>query len=363
MKKVLLATTVMTSAVVLAAAPASAEIGLSMFSQFVASAGDSDNGTSADRLGHDFRTNTEIHFKASTKMDNGITVAFKVEMEADAAENANGTAGSAPGNIDENHISFSGNFGEVILGNQDGAADAGKISGSSVGVSYGGIGNPTGTILGALRSAGGANANTTGVWLRADGGDDTKITYFTPRISGFKAGVSYTPYGGTYIEGWGGHVSYSGDFNGVGVAAVVNGTIARRSAAQQSHIDAKGWMFGAKFTYMGFKLAGGYASNDDVGRDKTTANAAGLVGTDDSVFSVGVGYSSGPVSVALAGMWAEEDVSNDDLTEYSISLTYSLGSGVSVFASGIIGESDLNTVGGGGDTDYSMITVGTAIGF
>ena len=362
MKKVLLATTVLTSAVVLAAAPASAEVGVSMFSVFTASAGDSDNGTSADRTGHDFATNTELKFTGSTKMDNGITVGFEVQVEADAIENANGSAGGA-GDTDENKIYFKGNFGEVILGNEDGAADAGKISGSSVGVNYGGIGNPTGTVLGSLRGAGGANANTTGVWLRSDGGDDTKITYFTPRISGFKAGVSYTPEGSTYIEGWGGHVSYSGEFSGVGVAAVVNGSTARRSGAQQSHIDATGWMFGAKLTYMGFKVAGGYASNDDVGRDKDTANAAGLVGTDDSVFSVGVGYSSGPVSVALAGMWAEEDVSNDDLTEYSISLTYSLGSGVSVFASGIIGESDLNTVGGGGDTDYSMVTVGTAIGF
>lgn len=365
MKKVLLATTVITTAAVLAAAPASAEgIDISMWSTFAFSAGDSDNSTSADRLGHDFATNTEIKFSGSTKMDNGITVGFVIELEADSGNNDDGSATVTSNDIDENHISFSGNFGEVILGNQDGAADAGKISGSSVGVAVGGIGNPTATILGSLRAIAGGGSNTSGVWLLADGGDDTKITYFTPKISGFKAGLSYTPAGSAYNKAWGGHLSYGGEFNGVSVGAVLNGAIADDATdvvgtSQQTHIDAVGWMFGAKLGYMGFSLAGGYSSNDNVGTDRQTNT---LVGADHDTFSIGVGYASGPMSVAIAGMWDEEDLSNNDMTEYSISLKYSLGSGVSVFASGLMGEVDVNTAGTT-NTDYSMVTIGTSISF
>ena len=70
----------------------------------------------------DTKNDAEIYFTGSVKLDNGMTVALTVQLEADAAS-ANG------GNtIDESFLTVSGDFGTFKVGEMDGNANGLSIS-------------------------------------------------------------------------------------------------------------------------------------------------------------------------------------------------------------------------------------------
>ena len=354
MKKTFLATTALATAAIVATGPALAEgIDISMFSHFTASFGDADQGGDSLNLGHDFSTNTEVHFKGSKQLDNGITVGFAIEMEGDASENAGGdnTGGGGTGTRDENSFWFEGAFGKVQLGNNDGAADVYGVNATYVGVKYGGISNPTGSVLGGVRGY----TSATDVNINNDGGDDTSIDYFTPRFAGFQAAVGYTPESTGSVEGlWGFGLSYAGEFSGVsldvGAHYAVGGYEATATGADYNNTDVEGYLVGFKVGYQGFSFAAGYADNEI---------ESGV--SDEQVWNVGVGYANDQFSVAVAYLDGEEDVAGGSIEEASISVGYTVAPGVSVFASGLTGEGRATT--DGTTTDYSVVTVGTSISF
>lgn len=349
MKKTFLASTALATAAMIVAGPALAEgIDISMFSNFIWSGGDQDSNADTTDIGHDFATNTEIHFKGSKALDNGITVGFAIEMEGDTSEDSGNASVAGNGGIDENSFWFEGSFGKVQLGNNDGAADVYGVNATYVGVKAGGISNPTGTILSALRTT----TTGTDVNINNDGGDDPAITYFTPRFSGIQAAIGYGA-DETIDNLWGFGLSYKGEFSGVGVDLGAHyATGANGVAGVDDNDRAEGYLIGAKLGYQGFSLASGYSQND-------LENATGK--TDETVWNVGVGYANDQFSVALAYLDGEEDQVGTSIQDVSLSIGYTVAPGVSVFASGIMGESRAAT--GGVKTDYEMLTLGTAISF
>mgnify|MGYP003957772711 FL=1 len=331
----------------IAAGPALAEgIDISMASKFIASWGDQDSSSDTSNLGHDFATNTEITFKGSKALDNGITVGFAIEMEADANENANGDAAVGGTVADENSLWFEGAFGKVQLGNNDGAADVYGINATYVGVQVGGISNPTGTIINSLRTY----TSATDVNINNDASDNTAIDYFTPRFAGVQGAVGYMAEGGTYDGLWGFGLSYTGEFSGVSVDLGAHYASGAMNAQTNDNTDTTGYLFGAKLGYQGFSLAAGYADNEI---DKGVS--------DEQVWNVGVGYANDQFGVALAYLDGEEDVAGANIEEASLSVKYTVAPGVSVFASGLMGETQAVTAGT--KTDYSMVTLGTAVSF
>jgi hypothetical protein len=169
-----------------------------------------------------FRTDTEIHITATGKADNGLVYGMYVEIEADPALNTLTTASTNIGGgsgvttqttiatsgqnyIDEANIFLQGSWGRVELGDQDGAGDQ-LFFGAPYdwGPAYGDGSGADGDLL--FRWANGVGitnptSNITGTplysWnLKAlDSGDSTKITYLSPVISGFRAGISFVPDG------------------------------------------------------------------------------------------------------------------------------------------------------------------------
>lgn len=352
MKNVLMASSAIVGAAVLAASPAAAqELKLSGFQQFFASGGDADADES-DR-GFGFSTNTEIHVNGSIMADNGITFGFRVELEADAG---------VSNNVDENSIWASGSFGKLEFGNNDGAEDTFAVNGSNSGVDYGGVGNPTATFL---TSAYTGNARTS-VDFRSglDTSDATKITYTTPNFNGFSLGISYTPNTGCstasgtsggfcdenstdFHDQIGLGLGYEGEFNGVGLELSLIGAYA--SADAEPEDDAYGIGGGFAVSFAGFTIASGIVWDDFDGN-----------GGEAWAADLGIGYAAGPWSFSINGIYSEHDDSDDELLAGSANIGYNLAPGVSVFLTGFIGEEDL---GSGGENDIVAVTSGLKLAF
>ena len=118
----------------------------------------------------------EVHIEATATSDSGVTYGSYLEIEigsdSSVAQNANVS-------VDEVNLFFSGNFGRVELGQQDGAEDVMFVGAEDAQSGTGGIDGDTSNLAPII------NVQNTG--------DATKATYFTPRIAGFQLGASFTP--------------------------------------------------------------------------------------------------------------------------------------------------------------------------
>ncbi len=121
--------------------------------------------------GNSFRTDNEVTISFSSKTDSGLTIAgrYDIDADADAAE------------TDESSLSISGGFGKIVLGEDDGVEDAFGIHEQDLVAEEGSSVPASATIM----TAAGESGNT----------DTNKVSYFTPAMGGFKAGVSSTDSG------------------------------------------------------------------------------------------------------------------------------------------------------------------------
>lgn len=269
MKKLLLGTAAVALAATFAAAPANAQLklGVAGHAKLYTSWLDQDTASddldtaigamplsttdeSEDERSFDILRETEIHFTGETTLDNGLTVGVHVEADVD------GTGGD-DFDTEEGYAYFSGAWGRVNLGMEDGAAFLLQVAAPSADANIDGLrqfidpvntgilsapatsgassidnvslddlftggsasalngmdgagpdGNVDdgGTVLidvdgsdsvtaGDIRlgSAGGLSAGSRFDYDNALSGFNNKITYMTPVFSGFQAGVSYTP--------------------------------------------------------------------------------------------------------------------------------------------------------------------------
>ncbi len=74
---------------------------------------DQDETAGTDIRAVDWLQETEVHLQGETTLDNGLTVGAHIEAEVDGGDS---TA------IDESYAYFSGTWGRVNAGNEDGAA-------------------------------------------------------------------------------------------------------------------------------------------------------------------------------------------------------------------------------------------------
>ncbi len=268
---------------------------------------------------------SEVAFRGNTTLDNGVRVDVIVELETDQA-NANNGVG-----IDESYLKV-GNlkeWGEFRLGSTKQAHFIFKVNAPAVNAISNALNNdqpdrflpnPTGT-----------------KFFNHDGSaDHMKAVYITPNLNGFQAGISYTP----------GHentnappqtegdaptdsndvsigANYKGGSGGAGIA--ISGGWTRHTGANEfTTVQA-----GGSVSFAGFSIGGGWAQRSD---DKGGSTAADIEG-----FMAGVGYETGPWSLALTWLNTEDDASDapgkDELNMYTLGAAYSLGAGITVGAS------------------------------
>lgn len=358
MKKVLLATTALIAATAFAA-PAKAELEVTVggMTAFQAAMFDNDSAT-ADR---DFQSEAQIAVNADATADNGLQYGAKVLLDASTSDS---------NNADEVGIYLAGSWGRVELGDDDGASEL-NVSAPTVGI--GQINGSYDDYITAGDRAHALNDRRNHNFTAFDSDDDTKITYYTPKFSGFQAGVSYVPQsdaGGETVsltdtspkDVFEVGLGYDGEFNGVMVKLGGNYNFGDAATGTE---DLSAWTVGGQVGYKGFRFGGGYTHDGD------SLAASGTADDDITSWNVGATYENGPWGVGISYLDVDFDDaavastvgggatgSGGDYTAWAFGGTYTVAPGLTVGADLAFYDRDRVT---GTDTDgYVLVTDVTA---
>jgi outer membrane protein OmpU len=177
--RLLLSSTALVSAGILFAdakpAQADIEVVLSGYTEFGAEGATNETLQGDGDRGYTFFMDNEVHLEATGVTDGGMTYGSYAEIELTSGE-----ANNQDAFVDEVNLFFSGGFGRIELGRQDGAEDLMLAGGEDAQAGTGGVDGDTNNLC-------------TGGCIDLNLGDTTKATYFTPRIGGFQFGASYVP--------------------------------------------------------------------------------------------------------------------------------------------------------------------------
>ena len=301
--------------------------------------------------GYSFFMDNDVIVRAQGITDGGVRYGSKVDIEVggggDAGSDGDGIS------IDEAGLFFSGNFGRVELGRDDGAEDLMFVGAEDAQAGTGGIDGDTSN-LGQIQFP--------------DMGDDVKATYFTPRFAGFQLGASFTPDGDDNNNGQGSTALLGGDgrknavgggINWVGVLGPVDLTLSAvgniadvkgsddQQGAQGFKDDATGWAVGGLLGFGGLEF--GASFNDYEGP---------LDSQKGQLASLGLVYGFGPanVSVGVEQDWNDE---TDNATIFAVSGDVGLMPGVTLKGDVSYNTEDPNkNVNDDGTTDSGSTTAG-----
>jgi predicted porin len=322
-----------------------------------------DGNTTQDLSGFDVKSDTEIHFEGFTTLDNGLEVGINVQLEGNT---------NSSDQIDESYLTVRGNFGQIDIGDENSALYKTHVAPKEYGMGI----NSGDTVDWELN--GNTSISNSGYFRAPFGGtfieparanDSTKLTYYTPRVEGFRIGLSYAPDStqdsnvlpdrntSSLTDGVMAGIDYSRDFNGVKVAASAGyGTFLE---AAGNNPEPEAYAFGLTVDYAGFQVGGSYAGFQDSGVN------------DGDAYVVGAAYDFGPYGVSatylhgerdgLAGSTAPASVQADRDT-FALGGRYILGPGVSL--QGTLGYSEYTSdTAGVGDVEAAYAITGIKLTF
>lgn len=211
----------------------------------------------------------EIIFEATTLLDNGIEIGGAVQLEGFTDDDQ----------IDETYMWAEGGFGRFVLGAENSADSLMHFSSPWFG----------------LNGVDGASYRYTAITAVRDGtgtdlaGDANKITYFTPRFSGFQFGISYTPNNEDRsgdASGGGAYNKNNGDRTVENIVGV--GSNFRRSFGDVSIGASAGWESGSAGKFDLAEFYDGRSILLNVAEDPTNWHIGGEVSMQG--FTVGGAY-------------------------------------------------------------------------
>jgi outer membrane protein OmpU len=378
MKKVLLAGTALVGAAFFAA-PAQAELKLGLGGHFSGYAVyvDEDEAAGTNNDNFAFRRNTEIHFTGETTLDNGLTVGVHIEQDI---ENQNTN--------DESYAYFSGGWGRVNFGNEDGAAYLLQLAAPSADSNVDGLRStiqgftfdPTLGALGGITTATldydhahfGSNPGANGAAIAALGlngadGSTDRLTYLTPKFNGFQAGLSYAPRAelatgvlnlapaaSGFEDLWEVAARWDGQFEGVGISVGAGYSSSENVAAAAAEPEA--WNVGLNFAWNQFSFGAAWLDEEDIV----------AVNVDTTTWVVGAAWDNGPWHVGASYLDREDDFGGADQDSYKATLGggYAFGPGMTFRGAIAFGEATNDNSGNADSTgDFTQVTLGTDIRF
>lgn len=335
---------------------------------------DQDTSAGSDHRDLDMLRETEVHFTGETTLDNGLTVGAHVEADVD---------GSDSFDVDESYAYFSGSWGRVNLGDEDGAAYLLQVAAPSADSNVDGIRqfvNPVNYTLTSLNATTAATAwNATGLDYDNDFTDNAdKVTYLSPVMNGFQLGASYTfdtdnnATGGIvttrdltgvsaddetdeYGEAWELAARYEGQFDEVGFTFGAGYTdVQREDETTATNDDFTEWNVGLDLNWSAFGLGVVYTENNN-GLDTTDNNETMVVGVD---------YTTGAYKLGASWLNNETDVngatSEVETDRYTGGVVYTYGPGMTFRGSISYVEHDVQ---GAADVEATSVLLGTQINF
>lgn len=374
MKKILLGTTGLVGAALLASA-ASAEtpkVTLGGFSDFQAGYSDQDTNTVKD---FGFRNDNEISVHVDGKTDGGLGYGAVIDLEADITDDADNQGEQAS----RTFTYLESGWGRAEMGGNKSAASTMRVDASSVAVATGGINGawtyfasaPTDSFISTSKLV--TEHGATNAYGDESTYNATKLTYYTPTWAGFQAGVSYTPdaeargqtvalsnnVGYSDIIDLG--VSYNHTFDNtwkLGVAGTYEtATVDGQGGATSSGDNTDSYNVGAVLGFGGFSLAGSYGEWSSA-LDSTVATGATQ---DGDYFTAGLGYEAGPVGLSATYIDStfEAAAGENDFSNLVLGADYKLAPGLTPYAEVSLFEADGTTT----DNEGTLVILGTQVAF
>jgi outer membrane protein OmpU len=370
MKKLLLGTSALV-AVGLAAGEALAQgyVGLGGFHRNWATW--ADHSSNARVNGSDpraviFTSNSEIFFRGETKLNNGLTFGFRVELEAWSQTAASSTL--THDQIDETWGYVKGAFGEVRFGEED---DARKLKAWSPFI---------GGLLSPDSGDGVLGLGTNNTYYNVEN-DAMKIMYISPSFGGFSFAASYTPDGtkGTRSFAWQGESdcdgtqsrscngnawSIAGDYRGKFGDVLIGADIGYTGSENEisTNNDVSVIRADAFINIAAWEIGGAY-------QKARNGNGNGL---DVVVWDLGVGYTLGQWNLGLQYSRGKQEraTGTQTLNSWLAGGGYNMGGGVQVLAgvayqrvNNPIGALSNNITTTGGSLRATSLLVGIAAAF
>ena len=312
--RLLLGSTALVSAGILFAnanpAQADIEVVLSGYTEFGAEGATDETLQPDSDRGYTFYMDNELFITATGTSDTGLTYGSNAELELGSGEDVGGSPNAF---MDEINLFFSGGFGRIELGRQDGAGDVMFVGGEDAQAGTGGIDGDTNNLASAI------NVQNTG--------DAAKATYFTPRVGGFQLGASYTPD--------------TGDDGGDDTDTGPGGDSVNVIDVGGNWVGAFG---GVDLTLSAVGLFGDAESDDE--DDLLDYGVGGLLGIGGLAFGaswiqrtdrgeadliqLGLEYSFGNAGASLGYMYVDEDRFDDEQHVYLVSGNVGLAPGLTL---------------------------------
>ena len=374
MKKILLGSTAIVAAGMIAAVPSAdaaskMKLGVGGYMEQWFGFTSGDDGVAQDYSGFDIKSDPEIFFKGSTKLDNGITVGVNVQLEA----TQNGDQ------IDEQYMFVKGSFGQIIIGDENSAMYKMHYAPSDFG-----IGMNSGDVTAwnkPVKDAEGDSINM-GSHYRSPFGatyiepdavnDSAKISYFTPRVSGFQLGLSYGPDGNQDSNGLPNRDAANTDYIMVGanfkqkmggMSVGISGGYGTVTDAAAGGTEPEATNFSIKLGMGGVSAGVSYANISDSGEK------------DQEGINAGVAYSSGPMGVSIAYFHGEKDGNNGDAATLNnqaerdvihLSAKYAMGPGVTLAGTlghAVYSSDDADLDNSVNESASTYVVMGLKVGF
>ena len=261
-------------------------------SEFVLGTYDDDSTADADENSPEMRAFGAVNFNGSFVTDSGLTIGGVIEFDA---------ASDSTNNIDEIYAYLKGDFGSVEVGDQDGAAD--KLGWGVPNVGFG-------QVDGDWSADDDGFAGQSPIAGLDESDDDTKITYYPPKMAGIQLGVSWSPLDdeGSTAELVAGEetdqievgASYSQDFAGGSIE--FNGAWFQATENGAGLEDHQTWSIGATVAIDSITVGMGHADNGDSGR----AEGADVSGTtlgatyEQGAWGFGASYNTSELDAAAS---------------------------------------------------------------
>ncbi len=375
MKKILLGTTTLIGAAALFSGAAFADtpkVTVGGFADFQLGVANED--LDAGERAQAFRSDTEVTFRIDGKTDAGLGYGGGVDLEADTSADAD-LQGL---NSSRTFVYLDGDWGRVEMGSEVGAQGTMKVDASNIARATGGIDGDftyfvTTTTAQVVATPDLVLSYGTGQLGNELTENNNKVTYYTPRFSGFQAGVSYITDNankGQFIDRydvgtglstvdniWAGGINYDNKFGDIGVTVAATGEFGSAVAAGTEDLAA--WNVGAKFTYMGFSLAGSYGDWGDSLR--TTASNA----DNTHYWTLGGAYEYGPFGASVTYLDSQYDnggaFGHNDFTNVSVGADYKLAPGLTPYAE--VSFIQIDPTGTVDDNDATVFIAGTQLNF
>tara|TARA_B100001123_G_scaffold77637_1_gene87852 strand:+ start:182 stop:1288 length:1107 start_codon:yes stop_codon:yes gene_type:complete len=318
-----------------------------------------ESGQANREIKWDVKDDSEIQFTASGKLNNGLSVKGRMELE--------GGHHLSSDPVDETWLSISGSFGQIILGTHDLPAarlnkpQEGSLNGAGPALEYN-IGNwiskPS-----TVSTEGSAHADTSS--------DGDGISYISPRVNGVQFGVGYAAMATqdsnskAVASGDHDHLSLGVNYSTktAGMKVVVGAGVAKaKSAGLSDGDDPFEHVYGVKVTSGAIEVAASYFERDDRSTSSATDAAAG-----SEVYEFGVRYTMGGNKFAFVMSDATNNSSNntaakdDKSREYGLSMSRSLGKGATWHASYFLSDHDNGASGAASSTSNSGYAVVTGV--